>query len=169
MTKLIHIYLITVFFYSCQDSVSENVSNGTGALSDSEQLVSSKIITTDGSYFAHKTDKGIIELDPPVYTRGATVYFVLRNVGDFAEDSNGESHFEMHMKVCNSIGEVIAQNRNILKDRGKRKLKNNKITYPNARFVTSSNEKPGTYQFVLTLEDVISSDSITVRGDFFIE
>jgi len=123
----------------------------------------------DGFYFAHKTKNGVLEVDPPVFTRGELVYLVLRNVGDFAADKYGEVEFEMHMYVSNDIGENVIVKRNILKERGKRKIKNNRLALPNARFQTTDEDKPGTYHFYITLEDKITYDSITVNGDFFLE
>jgi hypothetical protein len=169
MKNFIVILLSILSFYSCKNSVSENPVGSDTTSNVEEKLSDSKILTADGFYFAKKNESGVEEVDPPVYNRGDLVYFVVRNVGNFASDNSGEAHFEMHMKVENSLGENVIIKRDVLKTKGIKKLKGDRINLPNARFQTSENDKPGTYRFFIVLEDKLSNDSITVAGDFFIE
>ncbi len=153
-------FLLIIFAISCnQNEVATTTVNN---------QASSKL-KADDYFFARKANGSTDRIAQPVYKRGETVYFVLKNVGQLTLGENNKHHVEIRMKVENYIGEVISSNTNLLNKKGIRNFKNNQLKTPNASYTTTEQDQPGKYTFSITLVDFIANDSLVVSSQFILE
>jgi len=151
---------------SCSDSNGNTSADSTKIEGDTSPVNN---LTIEGFYFAKKTESGVQKTEQPVFKRGDEIYLVLQNVGEFSRGTDGLNHIELHMSISNSIGEIVAKERNILKQKGNLDLKENIAKKPFAKYKSTKEDEPGTFRFTIAVVDLIKNDSTFVEADYFLE
>jgi len=131
----------------------------------------SKLISIEDHAFARSGDDGQpVTFDgPAIFKRGDKVHLVLMNVGPFKKDSTGLNWLDMDMEVSGPDGQVVISEKELLGERGRLELENNRVPTPYATFTTTSELNPGTYKFKVTIYDRIGKGTATQNATFTLE
>lgn len=99
------------------------------------------------------------------YKVGDTVQFFLMNVEGLEQGSDGLYHFDMDVSVKDSSGNVVFEQKELLKEAGHLKLQDGKLKSPMVSIETAS-YPAGKYFAVVTIYDQNSDKSATAEKTF---
>ncbi len=160
--KLIPVFLLFALV-SCNSS--ENTKKDSTELSEKKE----NMLTYSNYLFLRETADGRkIKADTPQFVQGEQVYFVLENVGKFETDEVGRFHANLHMRISNAEGKLVAEDYNLFGEDTtiNSMTKTGFIESPYAFYKTDETDAPGRYRFELIIVDKVAGDSVAVASPF---
>jgi len=160
--KLIPVLMIFALA-SCNSSESKQT--------DSAEITQKKenMLTYSGYLFLRETAEGRkVPAETPRFVQGEQVYFVLENVGKFETDAEGRFHANLHMRIRNAEGKLVAEDYNLFgEDTTINSMTDNGfLKSPYAFYKTDETDAPGLYRFELILVDRVLGDTVAVSSNF---